>query len=606
MAASIDWLDGKHFVKAALESAHKARHNWGREDNAARRAEIDRIRQAGNEARASQLEDSARSKSIGFMRRKRRREELERESHLRRVGAAVRREERKTFRRQPSDRLFQQFEAPFRGERAGLRDLYFDWIGRGFSSGKERDYSQHTKRSTSRTTPWKSGEMGRKIRYIYRDDALELVEGNAITNMGDDIFEAVACAKVIEQLESLARASNGGVYHHIILSLPYELSGSQRAELLEELTRPLRQMGLPFCAALHKPDRRGDQRNYHAHIVLSLRPMRRVEGYTWEFETSKRTSFNTTAGLLLQRKFVARKFNQALAAAGHSVRWTAKSRKSRGEATPGNNKMGPELSRALRDQASAAESYREARSELFDAGAIDRDLRSLEAVASDLEASFGIATDLLARALPIAEQAVSDCKSDVLQLRKLVSDSIVTAEVEGIERVYGQGIVDAVEAVDTAPSAVVEQPMPENEPRLGGEALKKKKPQKRVASPQFIPELVEADAKAVQAMCDSGETMPPSDAMQRARRAIVTGALFGMEVKAGHYEITAESQMVLKAWVAFVRMEAGKAYCRSIIDHLPPPPFGSETWTKLRLVRQDDGLDVETQKAFLERAARDR
>lgn len=607
MAASIDWFDGRHFVKAALESAHRARHNLGREVNAARRMEIDRMREAGNEARAAQLEESARSKSIGFMRGKRRREELERESHLRRVGASVRREERKAFKRQPPDRLFQQFEAPLGGERAGLRDLYYDWNGRGFSSGIERDYSKHVKRSTSRTTPWKSGEMGRKIRYIFRDDALELVEGNVITNMGDDILEAVACAKVIERLEGLARESNGGVYHHVILSLPYELSGAQRAELLQELTQPLRQMGLPYCAALHKPDRRGDQRNYHAHVVVSLRPMRRIEGYAWEFETSKLTSFNTTAGLLLQRKFVARKFNQALAAAGHSVRWTAKSRKSRGEATPGNNKMGPELSRALRDQASATEALRDARHKLFDAGTISRDLTKLEAVASDLEASFVIATELLAGAVPVVQQVVAECTSDVHELRERVAGSVVTVpELDGIERVLGEGIVDAVEAVELAPSAVVEQPVQKTVPLPHGETTNRKKPQKRVPSPRFIPELEEADVQAVQAMRNSGETMPRSDVVQSVRRAIVAGGLFGMEIGAGKYEVTAADHSVLKAWVTFIRTDAGKAYCRSIIDHLPPPPAGSDKWAKLSLVRQEQGLDLDTQKAFLEQAARGR
>ena len=608
MAAMIDWVNGERFISSVLGTAHKARFNWGKADNKARREEIARQRAAGNEARAAQLEECFAKKSRQAMRRKRRREQVEMESDLRRVGAAARRAERQTARRQPPDSLFKQFEATAQPDRPGVKDLYYEWIGRGFSSGAARDYSKAQKRSTSRTTPWKGGEMGRKIQYIYREDALEPVEGNAITNMGDDIEEAIACSKVLEKLEAMARETNGNIYHHVIVGLPHHLTGNERAELLGRLTKPLRDMGLPFCAALHLPDKRGDQRNYHAHIIVSLRPMVRVGEHAWDFAPSKRTSFDTMAGLFLQRKFVARSFNHALVAAGHDARWTWKSRAARGEKSPGNNKKGAERTRAERDLQVASVRYGAARADLFASGAIARDLTMLDGAAAALEATAATASSLLAGTVEVARDAVLKCEEDLARIVKFIAQSKRAASEVVRERVSDSALAEVPEEAEPTGSEQVEKPTTDQAlPDPGMATAAKRKRRKKPDLPRIDPGLVAADTEAMKLLEAAGGT-PDMEGLRLVRAGILGGRAFAIQTERGRYRISVENEDILEALKAVIRVEAGQAYWRSIVDRLPAPPPEAANWPGLGLHHKelDADVSIETQQAFLGLSGRGR
>jgi len=77
----------------------------------------------------------------------------------------------------------------------------------------------------------------------------------------------------------------GHVQSRLILSLPYELSANDRADLVKNLCDQLfrnldaetdagqpTRVDVPFWAVVHKPEATSDDRNYHAHIVFSERP----------------------------------------------------------------------------------------------------------------------------------------------------------------------------------------------------------------------------------------------------------------------------------------------------------------------------------------------
>lgn len=58
----------------------------------------------------------------------------------------------------------------------------------------------------------------------------------------------------------------------ILVSLPHELSAEQRLELVREfVSQSLVKRGMVADFAIHKPDKEGDQRNFHAHILLTTR-----------------------------------------------------------------------------------------------------------------------------------------------------------------------------------------------------------------------------------------------------------------------------------------------------------------------------------------------
>ncbi len=351
------WKIGRDLAGDYLAKAFGDRQKEGREAAQARRAEADRLRAVGRAERAAMLDEIEWKKSWAFARHLRRREEEDAKRYGYKLGAALRKNERLQLKATCTARLYRHFEygpdglGTAKGS-GSTRDLFFEYIPRGFSSGKDRNFKREKKRSNARTARWKSGEFGRKVRYIEREDALEEVEGNILSSMGDDIAERVACSRQIEQLESVDR-DNAGVYRHLIIALPHELSPQGRARLLAELVQPLRDVSLPFDAALHKPDRDGDQRNFHVHILVSLRPMQRVGDHEWTFAAFKRRSFETPAGLGLQRRFVARAFNRALAQENIATRWTHLSRRDRGLASPGNTKKFESEVRLSRKQAAA-------------------------------------------------------------------------------------------------------------------------------------------------------------------------------------------------------------------------------------------------------------
>jgi Ti-type conjugative transfer relaxase TraA len=65
------------------------------------------------------------------------------------------------------------------------------------------------------------------------------------------------------------RAATG---RDIILALPFELDGEQRVAAVREFAAALvRRYGVAVDLAVHAPDRHGDDRNYHAHLLMTTR-----------------------------------------------------------------------------------------------------------------------------------------------------------------------------------------------------------------------------------------------------------------------------------------------------------------------------------------------
>ena len=68
------------------------------------------------------------------------------------------------------------------------------------------------------------------------------------------------------------RRSNATTGRDIILALPYELSDAQRVEAVREFAAALvERYGVAVDFAIHAPDRHGDARNQHAHLLMTTR-----------------------------------------------------------------------------------------------------------------------------------------------------------------------------------------------------------------------------------------------------------------------------------------------------------------------------------------------
>ena len=58
----------------------------------------------------------------------------------------------------------------------------------------------------------------------------------------------------------------------IVVNLPYELDKSERIRLVDDFTQNLsKKYGCGIDYAVHLPDKEGDQRNHHAHILMTTR-----------------------------------------------------------------------------------------------------------------------------------------------------------------------------------------------------------------------------------------------------------------------------------------------------------------------------------------------
>ncbi len=99
------------------------------------------------------------------------------------------------------------------------------------------------------------------------------------------------------------------------VALPHELGPDERAELVREWVQDeLAAKGMVADWAVHEPSREGDERNYHAHVMATMRP---IEGETFG---KKNREWNSREQLEEWRSSWAESCNQALDRAGREER----------------------------------------------------------------------------------------------------------------------------------------------------------------------------------------------------------------------------------------------------------------------------------------------
>lgn len=87
---------------------------------------------------------------------------------------------------------------------------------------------------------------------------------------------ATSREKMWNELDATETRSNARTAREFQLSLPHELSFEQRRELVRDFVKnELVAKGMVADVAMHEPGKDGDQRNYHAHILTTTRPLER-------------------------------------------------------------------------------------------------------------------------------------------------------------------------------------------------------------------------------------------------------------------------------------------------------------------------------------------
>lgn len=116
-------------------------------------------------------------------------------------------------------------------------------------------------------------------------------------------------------VEAAETRKNSQVAREIRVALPAELDQGQRVELVRDFCqRQFVDRGMVADIALHAPGREGDDRNHHAHILLTTREIA-AEGFT-----TKNRDWNAVEVLEGWREAWAQDANLALDLAGHGER----------------------------------------------------------------------------------------------------------------------------------------------------------------------------------------------------------------------------------------------------------------------------------------------
>lgn len=132
-------------------------------------------------------------------------------------------------------------------------------------------------------------------------------------------------AQLWNAVEAVERRKDAQLAREIQLSLPHELDADQRRELIRGfIHEQFVDRGMVADLAIHEPGRSGDQRNHHAHVMLTMREL------TGEWFGKKDRSWNAPELLKEYREQWAHHQNRALERHGHEARVDHRSYEDRG------------------------------------------------------------------------------------------------------------------------------------------------------------------------------------------------------------------------------------------------------------------------------------
>ena len=166
-------------------------------------------------------------------------------------------------------------------------------------------------------------------RYIERDGAAEISEGTvcSVGTIGDDGAERAAFWNAVEARER----ADGRVQCRIIAELPHALSPAGRRRIVDDFLELFAERGLAVHVVIHRPDharapeRGGDPRNVHLHVVYHDRPATRERRGLWRFAAKKDRGARGAPWIRTLRARYADACNRALAREGRRQRFDPRS-----------------------------------------------------------------------------------------------------------------------------------------------------------------------------------------------------------------------------------------------------------------------------------------
>ena len=133
------------------------------------------------------------------------------------------------------------------------------------------------------------------------------------------------------------------------IALPHELTHEQRRFLVQDFVREsFTRKGYAVDVAIHSPDREGDERNYHAHILVSDRRLG-ADGFAADKKERQQSKSEMKAELEALREKWERTANRHLERHGHEARIDRRSLKDQGIDREPTEHLGPYATQLERD-----------------------------------------------------------------------------------------------------------------------------------------------------------------------------------------------------------------------------------------------------------------
>ena len=227
-------------------------------------------------------------------------------------------------------------------------------------------------------------------------------------------------AQLWNAVEKMEKRKDSQLARDIELSLPHELAHAQRVELVREFVAvEFVDQGMIVDIAIHAPSKRGDQRNYHAHLLLTMRDLM-GDGFG-----NKERAWNKPELCEHWREAWENHANRALEKAGFDARIDHRSLAAQGIDREAQIHQGPAVAEMTargieteRSETATVIDFRNAERERLKAELAQRalEIAALEKEQADLAQSARIAEPPLATAAArlLALLHVAACQPDVL------------------------------------------------------------------------------------------------------------------------------------------------------------------------------------------------
>jgi MobA/MobL family len=241
------------------------------------------------------------------------------------------------------------------------------------------------------------------------------VDETFVVARADASARAQDIGRLWNEAERAEPRANGRLATEIVVALPHELDAAGRRQLAEDFARPIAERyGIAAQVSIHAPDKEGDQRNHHAHILFTHREFGpdgfgEVSNARAVMKKNKKGVFKETmiygiaanpADIIALRKEWEQTVNRAYERAGLDIRVDHRSHEERGIQQEPTKHLGPTATDMERREPGSS-----------DRGDVNREITQRNAEARALAALEAEARDLGAQIIDIkAERAMQEAR----------------------------------------------------------------------------------------------------------------------------------------------------------------------------------------------------